>query len=85
VLAFGVPDSDGYAVPFRTFFRKNLSMSSGTTRVRDWIRYLRAALALLAARPLDGYVTHELSTAEAQRAYELAATPAPGRLKVVMT
>ncbi len=85
VLAFGVADSDDYVLPFRTFFGKSLTMSSGTTQTKDWTRYLLAALDLLAERPLNGYATHVLPTAEAQRAYNLAATPARGRLKVVMT
>jgi threonine dehydrogenase-like Zn-dependent dehydrogenase len=85
VVAFGVADSDDYTVPFRTFFRKNLTMSSGTTPRDHWVPYLRRAVELLIARPLPSYVTHALPVAEAQKAYDLAATPAPGRLKVAMT
>ncbi|WP_020576461.1 zinc-binding dehydrogenase [Actinopolymorpha alba] len=81
VVAFGVADSDDYVVPFRTLFRKHLTLTAGTTR--DWQRYLELAVEEL--RPLDGYVTHVLPVREAQRAFEVAATPAEGRLKVVLT
>lgn len=85
VVAFGVADSDNYTVPFRTFFRKNLTMSSGTTPQEHWVPYLRRAVELLIARPLPSYVTHALPVTEAQKAYDLAATPTPGRLKVAVT
>ncbi|MEQ7125571.1 zinc-binding dehydrogenase [Actinopolymorpha sp. B11F2] len=85
VLAFGVVDTEDHVVPFRTFFRKNLSMTAGTTPHDHWVPYLGRALELLAARPLPAYVTHALPVTEAQKAYDLAATPAPGRLKVAMT
>ena len=85
VLAFGVVDSDDYLLPFRTFFRKNLSLSSGTTRHQDWTRYLQHATEFLAEHPLDTYASHVLPVAEAQKAYDLASTPAQSRLKVVLT
>ncbi len=84
VLAFGVVDSDDYQVPFRTFFRKNLTLSSGTTPTAHWVPYLGQATDLLLAHPMAVYVTHALPVAEAQKAYDLAATPAPGRLKVAL-
>jgi threonine dehydrogenase-like Zn-dependent dehydrogenase len=85
VLAFGVVDTEDYLVPFRTLFRKNLSMTAGTTPPGQWVPYLGRALETLATHPLPAYVTHALPVAEAQKAYDLAATPAPGRLKVAIT
>ncbi|MBW0102408.1 zinc-binding dehydrogenase [Pseudonocardia sp. KRD-291] len=81
---FGVPDDPVYPFALREFFRRNLTLVSGITRDRRRMlgeagRYLRAHPDLPAA-----YVTHVLDAHDAQRAFELAARPAPGRLKVVL-
>ena len=84
VLAFGVPDETHYAFPFARFFRKDLTLVAGVTRDRR--RSLAAARDYLLEHRalLDAYVTDVVPVAEAQAAFELAAKPAAGRLKVVL-
>ncbi|MBM9463622.1 zinc-binding dehydrogenase [Aeromicrobium sp. YIM 150415] len=83
VLVFGLPE-DHYVVPMRSFFRKNLTMSAGATQ--DWQRHLAGAQEYLLASPelADRYVTHEFALDDVEEAYWCYATPAPGRLKVVL-
>lgn len=81
---FGVPDDPVYPFPMREFFRKDLTLVSGVTRDRRRMlgeadRYLRGRPDLPAA-----YVTHVLDARAAQQGFELAARPAPDRLKVVL-
>jgi len=84
VLAFGVPDDSHYAFPFARFFRKDATLLGGITRDRR--RSLAVARDYLVEHRemLDAYVTHVLPVADAQAAFELAAKPAVGRLKVVL-
>lgn len=84
ILAFGVPTSTHYAVPFTRLFRKNLTVLAGTTR--DYRDYLVAAQRYLDRFPklVGNYLTHEFAVSDAQAAYDLAAVPAPGRLKVAL-
>ena len=66
------------------FFRKNATLIAGVTTdrraalaaARDYLREHRALLA--------DYVTNVFGVEQAQAAFELAAEPAPGRLKVVL-
>jgi L-iditol 2-dehydrogenase len=84
VYCFGIPDDPVYPFPLAEFLRKSATMTAGATTLR------RAALAraneYLAAHPeLAGhYVTHTFGFADAQRAYDTALVPAPGRVKVVI-
>ncbi|MCI2417297.1 zinc-binding dehydrogenase [Saccharopolyspora sp. K220] len=84
LFAFGVPDDEHYAVAFRQLFRKNGTLAAGGTT--NWRHWLERAVAYLHEHPelADNYVTHVFAVSEAQRAFELAATPARGRLKVVL-
>jgi threonine dehydrogenase-like Zn-dependent dehydrogenase len=84
VLGFGVPDDTHYAFPFFRFFRKNATLVAGVTLDRR--RSLEAARDYLAEhrRFLDAYITHVVPVAEAQAAFELAARPTAGRIKVVL-
>ncbi|GAA2576759.1 zinc-binding dehydrogenase [Dactylosporangium fulvum] len=84
VYYFGVPDDLVYPVPMHTFFRKDLTLRAGTTKDRR--RVLRLAQQYLREHPsiLDAYVTHRLPMARVQDAYELAAAPRAGQLKVVL-
>ena len=84
IFAFGVPDETHYAFPFARFFRKDATPISGVTQDRR--RSLEAARDhLLEHRELlETYVTDVVPAAEAQTAFELAAQPAAGRLKVVL-
>lgn len=82
VFGFGVPDDTVYPVPFHEIFRKGLSLAAGV--VSDRRRYLQLAGDYLQRhRQLNNrFVTDVLSFHRAQEAFELAARPAPGRLKV---
>ena len=84
IFAFGVPDETHYAFPFARFFRKDATLISGVTQDRR--RSLEAARDhLLEHRELlETYVTDVVPAAEAQTAFELAAQPIAGRLKVVL-
>jgi threonine dehydrogenase-like Zn-dependent dehydrogenase len=84
VLAFGVPDETHYAFPFARFFRKDATLLAGVTQERR--RSLAAARDYLVEHRemLDAYVTDVFPVAEAQAAFELAAKPTAGRLKVVL-
>jgi L-iditol 2-dehydrogenase len=84
VLYFGIPDDAVYPFPMEAFLRKNVTLSAGYTREK------RAALAdagaYLARYPdlASAYVTETLSMKDYQAAFEVAARPAKGRLKVVL-
>lgn len=82
IFCFGVPDQPVYPLPMETLFRKHASLTGGIVSERR--RCLEAAREYLERHPaLHGHlVTHTFAMREAQRAFELAARPAPGRLKV---
>nr|BFE57765.1 zinc-binding dehydrogenase [Dactylosporangium thailandense] len=84
VYYFGVPDDLVYPVPMHTFFRKDLTLRAGTTKDRP--RVLRLAQQYLRDHPalLDAYVTDRLPMTRVQEAYDRAAAPRPGQLKVVV-
>jgi L-iditol 2-dehydrogenase len=84
VLAFGVPDETHYAFPFARFFRKDATLIAGITQDRR--RSLTAARDYLVEHRemLDAYITDVFPVADAQAAFELAAKPTAGRLKVVL-
>jgi threonine dehydrogenase-like Zn-dependent dehydrogenase len=84
VFAFGVPDDHSYPIPFVSFFRKNLTLMSGVALDRR--KSLEQSRAYLASHPglTERYITHTLPVSEAQRAFELAVVPSPGRLKVAL-
>ncbi|WP_158253966.1 zinc-binding dehydrogenase [Cryobacterium sp. Y50] len=84
VYCFGIPALTAYPIDLTTVVRNNLTVSGGVTL--NHRRYLREACGYLAANPLlaRALVTHILPMHEAQRAYDLASSPAPGRLKVVL-
>ena len=84
IFAFGVPDDHSYPIPFVSFFRKNLTLMSGVALDRR--RSLEASHQYLVAHPglAERYITHTVPVGEAQRAFELAVTPAVGRLKVAL-
>lgn len=84
VFYFGVPDDDSYPISMRTMLRNNLTLISGVTQERR--RMLEAAGKFAAEHPelLGDYVTHVFGSHQAQAAFELAARPAPGRVKIAM-
>jgi L-iditol 2-dehydrogenase len=85
LLAFGVPDDTHYAFPFRAFFRKHATLIAGAAvdranalaRAHDYLKQHKDLL--------DPYITDVFPIAQAQQAFERAATPARGRHKVVLT
>jgi threonine dehydrogenase-like Zn-dependent dehydrogenase len=85
VFAFGVPDDDIYPVDMWQVLRRSLTLMSGVTRERR--AALAAAVQYVAEFPdlLKQYVTTVLPVAEVNRAFQLAVTPAPERVKVVLT
>ena len=86
IYYFGVPDDHHYPFPMWDFLRKNLTLVSGATPFSVRQRVLREAEDYLHRHPelVDHYVTTVFSLDQAQRAFEVASTPAPGRLKVVI-
>ncbi len=82
VFAFGVPDEPVYPVPLLELFRKAATLRAGVIgERRDALaaadRYLRAHPGLH-----EAFVTHRFPMAQAQQAFETAARPSTGRLKV---
>src|SRR5262249_49082145 len=79
------PDDDFYPLDMERLMRKNLTLTGGITRRRR--EMLATANDYLKAHPdlYDTIVTHTYPAERAQEAYELAQTPAPDRLKVVLT
>ncbi|BBZ65245.1 alcohol dehydrogenase [Mycolicibacterium insubricum] len=84
VFYFGVPDDDCYPISMRAMLRSNLTLMSGVTLDRR--RVLAAADAFAREHPqlLPAYVTHTFPVDEVQQAFELAARPTPGRIKIVL-
>ncbi len=85
IFAFGLPEDDHYAIPFRKLFRKQLALQGGTTK--DWRTYLARAERYLVEHPslAPSYVTNVFHVTDAERAYTLSSFAAVGRLKVAMT
>ena len=85
ILAFGVNDDPVYPIDFHYLFRKNLTLHAGITT--NNAHYLDEAQKYLGDHPglAQKYVTNVLPIGEAQQAFEIAALPKVGRLKVVLT
>jgi L-iditol 2-dehydrogenase len=85
VFYFGVNDERFYPLDMDLMLRKNLTLMSGGTLDRQ--RMLAKAAGYLSRSPelVRLSITHRFPRSQVQRAYELAATPAAGRLKVVIT
>jgi L-iditol 2-dehydrogenase len=84
IFYFGVPDDEIYPINMQRLLRGNLTLISGTTLERQ--RVLAEADQYLQKFPylVGALITHRFSRAEVQRAFEVAVTPAVGRLKVVL-
>lgn len=84
IYYFGIPEARPVSFDLYRFLRKSLTLSAGTTKSRR--QYLEIAREHLKSNPLlaGPYVTHTFDVADAQRAYETAIVPAPGRLKVTV-
>jgi L-iditol 2-dehydrogenase len=84
IFYFGVPDDEVYPLNMSMLLRGNLTLMSGTTLDRQ--RVLAEAEQYLGSFPelVGALITHRFSRADVQRAFEVAVTAAPGRLKVVL-
>lgn len=85
ILYYGIPDDQVYPIALLQLLRKRLTLV--TTMTRDRSRAIVRAGEHLAAHPglRDGYVTHHFPVDDVQRAFELGAVPAAGRLKVALS
>ena len=81
---FGVNDDRCYPLDMDLMLRKHLTLMSGGTLDRR--RMLGEAADYLRRYPdlFRHSITHRYPRSEVQRAYEVAATPSAGRLKVVI-
>lgn len=84
VLYFGIPDDDVYPIDMESLMRRNVALIGGITRERA--HSLRRADEFLAAQPglYSDLITHRFPGCDTQLAYEAAARPAVGRLKVIL-
>jgi L-iditol 2-dehydrogenase len=84
VFYFGVPDDDCYPISIRTMLRNNLTLRSGITLDRR--RVLGTANDFARAHPelLPTYLTHTFDVHDAQKAFDLASRPTPGRIKIAI-
>jgi threonine dehydrogenase-like Zn-dependent dehydrogenase len=81
---FGIPDDANYSVPLQALLRKNLTFMTGIT-VRKQEALTRASEYLSRFPAVaDRYVTDRFKPSEATRAYEIAASPSEGRVKVIL-
>jgi L-iditol 2-dehydrogenase len=85
VFYFGVNDDAVYPLDMGLMLRKDLTLMSGGTQQRR--RMLEQAAQYLAGVPQLAtiLITHRFARADVQRAYDMAAAPARGKLKVVIT
>ena len=83
IFYFGVPDDEIYPINMQRLLRGNLTLTSGTTLERQ--RVLAEAEQYLGkSEMVSALITHRFSRADVQRAFEVAVTASPGRLKVVL-
>jgi L-iditol 2-dehydrogenase len=85
ILAMGVPDDREYAVPYETLLRKNLTLTTSITP--PWRESFGQAehYLLTHLNTLSLLLTESLPITEATQAYRSYATPAPDRLKVLLS
>ena len=84
IYCFGIPALAEYPVDLSTVVGNNLTVIGG--RTLDRRRSLEQACRYMTTHPklASAMVTHVLPIDDAQRAYDVASRPAPGRLKVVL-
>jgi threonine dehydrogenase-like Zn-dependent dehydrogenase len=87
IYYFGIPNDPVYPFPMTTFLRKNAKLTSGFTSPRQRRSALRKADDYVKVHPalVDAYITNVFKTEATQQAFDLAARPARGQLKVVLT
>jgi L-iditol 2-dehydrogenase len=86
IIYFGNPDDRFYPIDFGQMMDKNLILQTGRTpQNRRREAMIRAQEYVLGYPELfEPYITHVFGLDELQTAYELAAKPSPGRLKVIL-
>lgn len=86
IIYFGNPDDRYYPIDFGQMMDKHLILQTGRTpqkKRRDAM--IRAQeYALRYPDLFESYITHVYGLDELQTAYEIAAKPSPGRLKVIL-
>ena len=85
VYGFGGVEDDHYAIPYRQIYDKALTFAAGRT-IDNWRSVLHAGAAYFAEHRSDfgDYVSHIIPVADAQKGYELYASPRVDRLKVAI-
>ena len=84
VLAFGVPSNDHYQLPFFELFRKRITLIASVRP--EWSRYLPIAeeFIRLQYEAVSALVSHVLPISRTQEGFDLVASSAPARRKVVL-
>jgi L-iditol 2-dehydrogenase len=84
VLAFGVPDSDVYAIDYEVFFRKNIHLVAAVTP--KWSDYLPKACDLFLANraALEPLFTHRFPIAFAGQAFDCYENHEGGIIKALI-
>jgi L-iditol 2-dehydrogenase len=87
IYYFGIPSDPVYPFPMTTFLRKNAKLTSGFTSPRQRRSVLRKADDYVRMHPglADAYITNVFNAELTQQAFDLAARPTKGQLKVVLT
>lgn len=82
-----MPDDAVYPFSMEPFFRKNARLSSGANPRRARREALAKARVYLQAHPDLGqrYVTNVLEPSQVNEAFRLAASPARGQIKIVLS
>ncbi|WP_198415099.1 zinc-binding dehydrogenase [Cryobacterium tagatosivorans] len=86
IFYFGIPNDRVYPFPMDQFLRKNARLISGVTPVVHRRRVLGAADAYVAKHPelVGAYLGTPYSYEDAQSAFEAAAHPRAGQMKVTL-
>jgi L-iditol 2-dehydrogenase len=84
VFYFGIPDDDCYPISIRTVLRNNLTLKSGITLDRHRVLGTADDFARTHPELLSRYLTHTFAIDDVQAAFELAARPTPGRVKIAI-
>ncbi len=84
IFYFGVPDDEVYPINMSRFLRGNLTLTSGTTLERQRMLAESEQYVLKFPELVSALITHRFSRADVQRAFEVAVTASPDRLKVVL-
>ena len=86
IYYFGIPDDPIYPFPMRAFLRKNAKLISGYTLADARRDVLARAEAYVMAYPdiVQPYISRTFKFKDVEKAFNVAVTPSPGRLKVTL-